>query len=220
MKISDAKAGVYSLLSLFFLFYFTQCKEADKKKSAQEKTKTEQTATSDKKVEKEKPKLVYDDKGNLIERHAYSYRKKDGSIRAKESYYYDHDDRGNVIKEVKESYSPDGEVLIYKNVNLYSYDDNNNRIKQVFSSYDTDGNLKRKAEHSFKYNKYNRMIEDLGYFDDGSVQSKIIFEPDSTGKMLSEEYMHYNQDGTMKDHKKYYYSDYGLEKTVDLMKKN
>jgi hypothetical protein len=51
------------------------------------------------------------------------------------------------------------------------------------------------------------------------VQSKIIFEPDSTGKMLSEEYIHYNQDGTIKDHKKYYYNDYGLEKTVDLMKK-
>jgi hypothetical protein len=155
----------------------------------------------------------------LIERHAYSYRKKDGSIRAKESYYYKHDENGNVIKEVKESYTPDGKTLVYKNVNIYSYDSRNNRTEQVFSSYDKDGNMKRKARHTFKYDKYNHMIEDLGYFDDGTVQSKIIFEPDSTGKMLSEEYIHYNQDGTIKDHKKYYYNDYGLEKTVDLMKK-
>jgi len=202
------------------LFTFVQCSNVPKKNSDTDKTTTEQKNISAKKGEREKPKLVYDDKGNLIERHAYSYRKKDGSIRAKESYYYEHDDNGNVIKEIKESYSPDGKMLIYKNVNIYAYDDNNNRIEQNFSSYDTDGNLTRKARHTFKYDKYNQMIEDLGYFDDGSIQSKIIFEPDSTGKMLSEEYIHYNESGTMKDHKKYYYSDFGLEKTVDLMKKN
>ncbi len=222
MKILNLKSGRYSWLSyilfIAFLLTFVQCNEPDKKKSESTKTTTEQKTTADKKVEKEKPKLFYDDKGNLTERQAYSYRKKDGSIRAKESYYYEHDDRGNVTKEVKESYSPDGKILSYKNVNIYSYDINNNRTEQVFSSYDTDGNLKRKARHTFKFNKYNRMIEDLGYFDDGSIQSKIIFEPDSSGKMLSEEYIHYLEDGTIKDHMKYYYSDYGLEKTVDLMK--
>ena len=202
-----------------FLLTFVQCDGPEKKKNGSDKAPAEQKSNTDKKVVKEKPKLVYDDKGNLTERHAYSYRKKDGSIRAKESYYYEHDENGNVIKEVKESYTPDGKTLVYKNVNIYSYDNHNNRTEQAFSSYDKDGNLTRKARHTFKYDKYNHMIEDLGYFDDGTIQSKIIFEPDSTGKMLSEEYIHYNQDGTMKDHKKYYYSDYGLEKTVDLMKK-
>ncbi len=223
MKASEIKFVKYKWIGyifvITFLFTFIQCSSPDKKKAGADKTTTEQKTNTDKKVEKEKPKLVYDDKGNLIERHAYSYRKKDGSIRAKESYYYEHDDNGNVIKEVKESYSPDGKVLMYKNVNIYAYDNRNNRIEQTFSSYNTEGKLTRKARHTFKYDKYNHMIEDLGYFDDGTVQSKIIFEPDSTGKMLSEEYIHYNQDGTMKDHKKYYYSDFGLEKTVDLMKK-
>lgn len=212
-----------SYLTLFFLMimiplFFIQCKNSKKAKQENAGNKDTTELTTDNKVKKEKPKLIYDDKGNIIERHAYSYRKKDGSIRSKDSYYYKRDERGNVTEEIKESYSPGGE-LKFKNVNYYSYDDKDRKIEQKFFSYDGEGNLKRKARNTFKYNENGYLIEDLGYFDDGSIKSKIILDPAETGALRSEEYIHYNKDGSKKDHKKYYYSQYGLQKTVDLMEK-
>ena len=90
--------------------FFVQCKNSKKAKQENVGNKDTTELTTNDKVKREKPKLIHDDKGNIIERHAYSYRKKDGSIRSKDSYYYKRDERGNVTEEIKESYSPDKEL--------------------------------------------------------------------------------------------------------------
>lgn len=168
-------------------------------------------------VKKEKPQLVYDDRGNVIERHGKSYRKTDGSIRSNDSYYYAYDDSNNVIKEIKESYNIDGSRK-FKNVNYYQYDHRNLKIDLVFESYDENDELLRTAHHSYKYNERGHKVEDIGYANDGSVISRIIMNPDETGLLLSEEYLYYDEQGVITDHKKYFYTEYGLEKTVDLLK--
>ena len=50
--------------------------------------------------------------------------------------------------------------------------------------------------------------------------SRIILDPDEKGALQSEEYIYYDENGNITDHKKYFYSKYGLEKTVDLMEDN
>lgn len=121
-----------------------------------------------------------------------------------------------MTKEVKESYRPDG-TLNFKNINYYKWNDQNLKTELIFESYNEDDELQRTARHTFKYNERGHKIEDLGYFEDGTVKSKIILDPDETGALRSEEYIHYNHDGSKKDHNKYYYTKYGLDKSVNLM---
>ena len=200
------------LLSSFAIL-FIQCNSAEKKG---ETTKEKSDQKARKQVVKEKPTLVYDDHGNITERHGYSYRKTDGSIRSRDSYYYTYDDSNNVITEIKESYHTDGS-LNYKNVNYYQYDDRNLKIDLVFESYDENDAMLRTAHHSYQFNENGHKIEDVGYDTEGAVISRIIINPDETGLLLSEEYIYYDEKGEIKDHKKYYYTEYGLEKEVDLM---
>ena len=190
------------------------CQPKSSKNKAKTETKKEQKQEKPKKVA---PTIIKDSLGNVIERHANSYRKKDGSLRSTDNYYYTYDKNNNVIHEVKESYDPDGKLL-YKNVNDYTYNDKNQNIELRFESFDSTNTVQRKARHTYKYNSDGYKIEDLGYFDNGSVMSKIILDPDETGALRSEEYIYYNEDGSKKSDKKFYYSATGLEKTVDLMK--
>jgi hypothetical protein len=207
-----------NILNLFLIICiaasFVQCKETRKKEGETQPRHAETEAR--KPVQREEPKLVHDERGNVIERHANSYRQSDGSIRSVDSYYYQYDDRNNVVKEVKESYDPDG-TLKFKNVNYYSYNDQNLQTEIRFESYNSENQLERKARHTFHYNQLGQKIEDIGYYHDGSVKSRIILDPDETGALRSEEYIDYNEKGQKTSHMKYYYSQYGLEKSVDLM---
>lgn len=209
---------IYTTLVLFAgLLVFSQCGGSDDKKDNSKTDKTESATPGP--VKKQKPELVYDDRGNIIERHGYSYRKSDGSIRSRDSYYYTYDDRNNVVEEIKESYNTDGS-LKYKNVNFYQYDDRNLKIDLVFESYNEAGEMQRTAHHSYKYNENGDKIEDIGYDETGKVISRIILAPDENGLLQSEEYIYYDENGEITDHKKYYYTEYGLEKTVDLLEDN
>jgi hypothetical protein len=184
-----------------------------KNKKNEEKPKPQVT---DKVVNREKPKLIYDAKGNITERHANSYRS-DNSIRAIDSYYYKYDDRNNVTEESKESFTPEGE-LVFKNVNFYTYNDLNQKTEQKFFSYDKNNVLQRQARNTYKYNAKGDLVEEKTYFENGAVKSIINTERNELGELKSEEYIHFNQDGTKIDHKKYHYTKYGLERTEDLMK--
>jgi len=215
MKRIPLKSIMFFLLVFVFSFSLIQCKNS-KEKNKDNKTNNEQTAST--KPEKEKPKLVHDDNGNIVERHANSYRKKDGSLRSKDSYFYKYDERNNLIDETKISHNPEGEVQ-YKNVNFYAYNDLNQKIEQNFFSYDKNDTLQRQSRITYVYNDLGHLVEETSYFLDGSVKSIIIRDPNELGELNSEEYIHYNQDGTKKDHKKYYYTKYGLERTEDLMDK-
>ncbi|MCF8378217.1 MAG: hypothetical protein K9H49_01490 [Bacteroidales bacterium] len=205
----------HNLLYIIFLLFASnlllQCKNGTKEENTQNDNLEQENEV------REKPKLVYDDRGNIIERQAISYRKSDNSIRSKDSYYYDFDDSNNMIKEVKESYDLNG-TLKYKNISYHSYDERNLKITTDFESYDTEGNLARNAHHEFKYNENGHKVEDLTFFPNGQLREKIILDPDETGALRSEEYLTYKEDGTLTDHKKYYYTPYGLDKTVDLLK--
>ena len=182
----------------------------------QKKEEKSKSPVLDKDVNREKPKLVYDAKGNITERHANSYRS-DNSIRAMDSYYYNYDDRNNVIEESKESFTPEGE-LVYKNVNFYTYNDLNQKTEQKFFSYDKNNVLQRQARNTYKYNAKGELMEEKTYFENGAVKSIINTERNELGDLKSEEYIHFNPDGTKTDHKKYHYTKYGLERTEDLMK--
>ena len=198
-------------LIVLMAFGMIYCKNA-KKEPETNKQPTEQKEKS----VREEPKLIYDDNGNIIERHAKSYRKTDKSVRSVDSYYYKYDDRNNLIEETKESYTPDGE-LNYKNVNFYKYDDKNQKIELHFSSYDKNDILQRQARTTIAYNELGHPVKEQTYFEDGTIRDILIRETDEQGEIMSEEYIHYNPDGSKKDHKKYYYTKYGLDKTVDLM---
>jgi len=198
------------VLLAFFMIY---CKNAKKETT----TKRQSTEQSTKPV-REEPRLVYDDRGNIIERHAKSYRKTDESVRSVDSYYYKYDERNNLINETKKSYTVDGE-LKYKNVNFYTYNDKNQQIELHFFSYDKNDSLQRQARTTFEYNDLGHPVKEQNYFEDGTIKGIIIRDPNEKGELLSEEYIHYNPDGTKKDHKKYYYTEYGLGKTEDLMEK-
>jgi hypothetical protein len=200
-------------LLLLLVFVSINCNNDDKKPSDKNKT-TEQNT----KPEREEPRLVYDDRGNIIERHSKSYHKREGILKSIESYYYVYDNNDNVIEETKESYNPDMEIM-YKNVNFYTYDDENQKIEQNFYSYDANDSLQRHAKTTLEYNDLGYSIREQTYYEDGSIKGVIIRDPDEKGALRSEEYIHYNPNGTKKDHKKYYYTEYGLEKTEDLMKK-
>jgi hypothetical protein len=164
------------------------------------------------------PKLVHDERGNVVERHVNAYRPSDGSLRSVDSYYYQYDDQDNVIKEVKESHEPGG-TLKYRNVNYYTYNEEN-LLKEIrFESYNAGNKLERKARNTFQYNKAGQKIEDIGYYDDGTIKSRIILDYDEKGVLRSEEYIDFNEKGSKVSHKKYYYSQSGLEKTVDMMDK-
>lgn len=209
------KKSVTFVLLISLSLIFIQCKN-DKKTKDKKVDKTEAESKKSSEVKKEKPKLVYDDRGNITERHAFSYRKADGSIRSRDSYYYTYDDSNNIVKEIKESYDPDGS-LKFKNVNYSQYDKRNLKIDLVFESYDENDVMQRTAHHSFAYNENGHKTEDVGYRNDGSVKSRIILNPNETGLLMSEEYLYYDEEGTITDHKKYYYTEFGLEKTVDLL---
>lgn len=200
-------------LLLLLVFVSINCNNDSKK--ATDKSKTTEQNT---KPVREEPRLVYDDRGNIIERHAKSYHKRDETVKSIESYYYDFDNKDNVIKETKESYNPDME-LKYKNVNFYTYDDKNQKIEQNFYSYDANDSLQRHAKTTLEYNELGYSVREQTYYENGSIKGVIIRDPDEKGALRSEEYIHYNPDGTKKDHKKYYYTEYGLGKTEDLMKK-
>ncbi len=199
---------------LFFVMTFIQCN--NEKTAKEEKIQRPENETPKKPV-REEPRLVYDDRGNIIERYNNSYRKSDNSLRSVDSYFYTYDDNNNVIKEIKESRDPDGNFK-FRNINYYTYNDRNLMIDLVFHSVDEEGEILRKAHHSYNYNDNGHKIEDIGYAEDGSVISRIILDPDEEGALRSEEYIYYDENGGIKDHKKYYYTKYGLEKTVDLLK--
>ena len=208
-NISIKNISLITLLAFVMIY----CKNANKETTT-EKQSTEQSG----KQVREEPKLVYDDRGNIIERHAKSYSKRDESVKSVEDYYYTYDERNNLIEETKESYSPDGE-LKYKNVNFYSYDAKNQKIELRFFTYDSNDSLQRQARSTFEYNDLGHPVKEQSYFEDGTIKGIIIRDPDEKGALRSEEYIHYNPDGSKKDHKKYYYTEYGLGETEDLMKK-
>jgi hypothetical protein len=210
--------GVSVLLLTLFSIVLIQCSGGDSKVRDESKKPAGEQSTPAKEVVKEKPKLVYDDKGNIIERHGKAYKRKDGSLRSIDNFYYQYDDRGNVIIETKESFNPDS-ILMYKNVNYYTYNDKNLKIEQVFKSYDGNNLLQRTARNTFRYNENGHIVEDIGYYESGAIKSRIISDPDKNGAPRSEEYINYLENGTKTDHKKYYYSQFGLQKTVDLMEK-
>lgn len=203
------------ILLAFLAIVSYQCTNQGDKDKATENGKSEQQT---KPARKEKPKITKDERGNIIERQSNSYRKSDGSLRTRESYYYDYDDSNNVVKEIKESYNLDGSRK-YKNVNYYKYDSRNLKIDLVFETFDENDEMIRTAHHSYNYNKRGDKIEDIGYAEDGRVISRIILSPNETGLLLSEEYIYYDEKGEIIDHKKYYYTEYGLERSEDLMKK-
>jgi hypothetical protein len=210
----NPKSILILLMTILITGTIIQCKEGTKRDNESSGIKAGVEETSPQ--QREKPKLVHDERGNVIERHSYSYRQSDGSIRSADSYYYQYDDRDNVIKEVKESFDPDGSMN-YKNVNYYTYNQDNLQTEIRFESYNSDNLLERKARHAFRYNKSGQKIEDIGYYESGAIKSKIMLEYDQAGILRSEEYIDYNEDGRKTSHKKYYYSQSGLEKTVDMM---
>lgn len=182
----------------------------------EQETTTKEPTKQIVKPDREEPRLVYDDAGNIIERHAKSYRKADGSIRSVDSYYYKYNEQNNLIEETKASFTIHG-VLKYKNVSFYKYNGINQRTEMLFSSYDKNDSLRRQAKTSFEYNKSGFLVKELSYFSDGTIKGVIVREPNEKGDLISEEFIHYNQDGSKKDHKKYYYTEYGLDRTEDLM---
>lgn len=188
--------------------------EGCKDKSSKENKNKVEKVQPPKKVE---PTIIKDSLGNVTERRANSYRKKDGSLRSSDKYYYTYDKNNNVIHEIKESYTPSGE-LIYKNVNHYVFNEKNQNVELRFESYDINNELQRKARHTYAYNENGHKIEDIGFFNNGDIMSKIILDPDEKGALRSEQYIYYNEDGSKKSDKIFYYSATGLEKTVDLMK--
>lgn len=209
----------YHVLAIVFLSAGLMFCDAPKKENKKEQTHSEQTkpAAVKKGNQRQEPTIIKDDRGNIIERQSYSYRK-DNSIRSRDSYYYEYDDNNNLIKDIKESYDLE-DRLIYKNINYHTFNKKNELIKTIFESYDGDNKLQQKAHSEFVYNEKGYKIEDLSFYEDGTLKGKIILDPDESGALRSEEYINYNPDGSKKDHKKYYYNQYGLEKTVDLMEK-
>jgi hypothetical protein len=191
-------------------FGLSHCKNSHKNEKAQEPVSHET-------MSREKPKLVYDAKGNITERHAYSYRS-DNSIRSLDSFYYKYDDRNNLIEETKESFTPEGD-LVFKNVNFYNYNDLNQKTEQKFFSYDKDNNLQQQARNTYRYNAKGELTEEKTYFNNGAVKSIINTEHNDQGELKSEEYIYFSEDGIKTDHKKYHYTKYGLERTEDFMKK-
>lgn len=164
----------------------------------------------------EEPRIVYDEKGNITERHAKSYTNSDGSVRSVDSYFYKYDRKNKLIEEIKESFTLEGE-LIYKNKSVYTYDSKDQKIEMQFFAYDKNKSLQRQARTTFEYNDAGYQVIEKSYFSNGTVKGEIIREPDEKGDLISEEFIHYNLDGSKKDHKKYYYTAYGLDRTEDLM---
>jgi hypothetical protein len=202
--------GFFGLIMLGSLF-LVQCSNPAKEE------KSQVPASKEKPLERERPKLVHDARGNITERHAISYRS-DNSIRARESYYYKYDDRNNLIEETKESSTPQGE-LVYKNINYYTYNSLNQKVEQKFFSYNKDNQIQQQARNTFRYNAKGDVIEEKSYFENGSVKSVVNTGRNELGELKSEEYIYFNKEGEKTGHKKYHYTQYGLERTEDLMKK-
>ncbi len=182
----------------------------------QKETPTKKTAQQTAPPGREEPRLVYDDNGNITERHAKSYRKSDGSVRSVDSYFYKYDRKNKLIEEIKESFTAKGE-LIYKNKSVFTYDKKDQKTEMQFFAYDKNDSLQRQARTTFEYNYAGYQVVEKSYFSDGNLKGEIIREPDEKGDLISEEFIHYNPDGSKKDHKKYYYTAYGLDRTEDLM---
>lgn len=199
----------------FAIQLISGCKQTNKESMDQKSTMEN---AGDNKGTIEKPRLVYDAAGNIIERHSVSYRKKDNSIRSRDSYYYKFDDRKNVIEETKKSSDANGN-LVYRNVNYYFFNDLNQKTEQKFYSYDGNDSLTQQARNTYSYDKNGDLLQEKTYYPDGSVKSIINSYRDQSRYLTAEEYINFNPDGSKKDHKKFHYSKYGLERTEDLMKK-
>ncbi len=200
----------YHAILFVFLLCFIQCEN----KVKPQKDGKKNLSANDKTNQREQPKLVYDTNGNIIERHANSYRS-DNTIRSVDSYFYKYDKRNNLTEETKESYSPEG-VLDYKNVNLYTYNNLNQKIEQKFSNY-KEGKLQLLAKNTYSYNTKGEIIEEKSYYENGVVKSIINTARTDAGDLKSEEYIDFDQEGTKTSHKKYHYTKLGLERTEDLM---
>lgn len=194
-----------------------QCKSSNKETQKKE-TQSEANQAVKSNNKKDPPQLVHDDKGNIIERHSKAYRKADGSVRSIDDYYYKHDERGNVIEEIKKSHNADG-TLNFKNINYYTYDTKNQKIELKFYSYNGNEELQRKARNTYQYNDNGLCTLDLSYNNDDKLFLKIIRQENDKGELSSEEFIHYDENRAKKDHKKYHYNQFGLEKTEDMMKK-
>jgi hypothetical protein len=180
----------------------------------QTKINTAQTTTGS----REAPRLVYDSLGNIIERHSVSYRQKDNSVRSRDSYFYKYDNRKNVTEEIKKSFDPDG-MLVFRNVNYYWYNELNQKTEQKFYSFDTNDSLTQQARNTYQYDDKGLLKQEKTWYPGGSIKSIINSSRSEDGLLTAEEYIDFNPDGTKKNHKKFHYSKYGLERTEDLMKK-
>jgi hypothetical protein len=188
--------------------YFTGCNS----QLEEEKVPVAETGKS---ASREKPKLVHDAKGNIIERHAHNYRS-DNTVRSIEDYYYKYDDRNNLIEETKESSNPQGE-LVYKNINIYIYNDLNQKVEQKFFSYDKNNQLQQQARNTYRYSNKGQLLEEKAYHANGELKSIVSTERTGDGTLKSEEYLNFNDKGQKISHKKYHYTKYGLDRTEDLM---
>lgn len=168
--------------------------------------------------QKESPKLIYDNQGNIIERHSVSYRQKDNSVRSRDSYYYKYDEHKNVIEETKKSHDPNGN-LVFKNVNFYYFNEQNQKIEQKFFSYDANDILNQQARNTYSYDQGGNVLQEKSWYEDGSIKSIINSSRNPDGYLTAEEYINFEPDGSKKYHKKFHYSKFGLERTEDLMKK-
>lgn len=198
---------------LFLLVLFFSCNNSEKKT---EKNSTAKQIEAPAKTEREKPVLVHDDRGNIIERHSKSYTK-ENSIRTIDDYFYKFDENNNRIEEIKESHNSSGE-LQYTTRNYFKYNQNNKLVEQNLNNYDANSNLLNTALNKYKYDNQGRKIKDTGYYPGGELKSIIILSYGESGFLEWEEYIDYNENGNKINHKKYLYTNNTLQKTIDLMK--
>ncbi len=204
-----------NLFLLFFLILMIPGCINSGKESGDQSSDTVSKTISNK---KESPRLVYDNQGNITERHSVSYRQKDNSVRSRDSYYYKYDEHKNVIEETKKSHDPNGN-LVFKNVNFYYFNDLNQKVEQKFFSYDANDVLNQQSRNTYSYDKDGNVLQEKSWYENGSLKSIINSSRNSEGYLTAEEYINFDIDGTKKYHKKFHYSKYGLEKTEDLMQK-
>lgn len=184
--------------------------------NTQTETSSQKTTQQIAPPEREKPRLIYDNNGNITERHAKSYRKSDGSIRSVDSYFYTYDHKNRLIEETKKSFTVDGEI-IFKNKSIYNYNKKDLKTEILFLVFDINDSIQRRARTTFDYNNAGYLVVEKSYFNDSILKSKIIRKPNEKGDLVSEEFIHYKPDGSKKDHKKYYYTAHGLDRIEDLM---
>ena len=133
-------------------------------------------------------RVIFDDKGNQIERIVYNFTHK-----------YKYDDIGNRIENT--SYNIDGEIHWKKK---YKYDDKGNEIEE--KNYNKNGGLTSKTKYKYddkgneieekSYDKKNKLIDKTNYeykFDDKENWiMKIIFNPKNATIIKEREIEYYN----------------------------